>query len=102
MTITQEIIDNLDHYADQENPWRIKWRGKFLMVQSKKTAWKTEAAARSALRNHINYGNTPYFLAKENGLAQNLCHLGEYTKPYVTEAMRQLEAAGDIQFIKEQ
>jgi len=101
MKIPQCIIDNLDYYANKENPWRIKWRGKFLTVQSKKSAWKTEAAARSALRNHLNYGSNPYFLALENGLDRNYCQLDGYTKIFVANLIKEFEAAGDIQFVEE-
>jgi len=101
LIITNDLIEDLDYYSVAPTNWRIKWRGKFLKVRSGKTMWLKESHARSAFRNHLMYGNTPFFLAKENGHPVERCHWREETKHFIDAAIKQLEAAGEIQFVND-
>lgn len=96
------VTDTLDYHTQEaeKNPWRIKWRGKYVRGTTGKTSWKTEAAARAALFNLMNYGNTPYWLAKENGHPQERCHWHPETGEFVKAAIKALEHSAEIEFVK--
>lgn len=44
---------HIQYYAMDNVCWRIKWRGKFIRLTSSKSAWKTEAHAKAAMKNQL-------------------------------------------------
>ena len=102
LIIPDSIIKSFDYGAEKSDAaiWRIKWRGKFLTLQSGKHAWKTKGRARSAFIQHCNYGTGPYFLGEANGLDRNQCYDKKLIKQYVDEMIKVLEESKQIEYVQ--
>lgn len=52
--ITESFIKNEIPAAKTIKPCRIKWMGKFIRTNSRKTVWRSVGHAKSALRQHFS------------------------------------------------
>lgn len=75
-------------------PCRIKFNGKFITTESKKTVWRNIGFAKSALLNHLNCQYTvSQHLKSSHGL--------DYTYGSVNKQLiRDLEAAGVVEYVE--
>lgn len=75
-------------------PCRIKFNGKFITTESKKTVWRNIGFAKSALLNHFNCQHTVSQYLKST-------YNVDYTYGSVNKQLiRDLEAAGVIEYVE--
>lgn len=80
--------------AVKTKPCRIKFNGKFITTESKKTVWRNIGFAKSALLNHFNCQHTVSQYLKST-------YNVDYTYGSVNKQLiRDLEAAGVIEYVE--
>lgn len=102
MIIPKAVIDELDYHSkDADKSVAIRWRGKVLTLRSGKSRWKSVAFARSALRQHLNYGNSVlgFHIAQEIG--KLYLHMGntDELKKIVDSTITELETSNQIEYV---
>jgi len=99
--IDAQLISNIEQTFLERNsttvktkPCRIKFNGKFITTESKKTVWRNIGFAKSALLNHFNCQSTVSHYLKST---YNVDYAyGDVNK----QLIRDLEAAGVIEYIE--
>ena len=87
-------FSNRNSTTVKTKPCRIKFNGKFITTESKKTVWRNIGFAKSALLNHLN---CQYTISQYLKSTHNL----DYTYGSVNKKLiRDLEAAGVIEYIE--
>ena len=93
--LSKYIDEHIKQHTADDHCWRIRWRGVFIKTQSGKTAWETKGRAKSAFRNHLNYGNHAYFgIVVRDGLDRNIAHhlyCRERKKEFIEDIMNSPE-----------
>lgn len=73
--IYREVVDSLEktftflpaQSGKKRIPYRIKWKGKYIVTQSGKTVWPSLGAAKNAFWNNMNYLTVPSLPPTNNG-----------------------------------
>jgi hypothetical protein len=94
ISIIELTFCNRNSTTVKTKPCRIKFNGKFITTESKKTVWRNIGFAKSALLNHINCQSTVSQYLKST-------YNVDYTYGTVNKQLiRDLETAGVIEYIE--